>query len=78
MKKVKMTKELFGILRAYTKLFGRIEKRYYKKIDNLEKIMQQETGIKDIGFFFCYGECVGIGNQERTMDLIDRYKLEGK
>lgn len=76
MQKIKVTKKLFRILKAYAKLYGRIEADYYKKINRLEKMMEKETGIKGIEFYFCDNEFAGIGNAERTMKLIHRNKLE--
>jgi len=78
MKKIKITRKLLGILKAYTKLFNRVEGRYYKERHRLEKMMEQETGIEDIEFFFCDGEFVGIGtpSHPKKMDLIHRYRLE--
>ena len=78
MKKIKVTRKLLGILKAYTKLFGRIESKYHKEIDRLEKMMQKETGIKDIEFVFCDGEVSGIGtpSEPKKMDLIHRETLE--
>jgi len=76
MQKIKITRKLLRILRAYTKLYGRIEGRYYKELNRLEKMMEQETGIKGIEFFLCDGEMAGIGNAERTMKLILRSELE--
>ena len=75
MKKIKVTRKLLGILKAYTKLFGRIEGKYYKEIDRLEKLMQKETGIKDIEFYFFDGEMIAVGNKKRTM-VIARERLE--
>ena len=78
MQKIKITKKLLNILRSYTKLFGRIESEYMRKVSELEKMMQHETGIKDIEFVFCDGECSGIGTPvcPEKMDLIRRDKLE--
>lgn len=76
MSEIKITPKILRILKAYTRLFKKIEGKYYSSIDKLEKQMRKETGIKDIEFFFCDGEFSGIGNNERTMELIDRYKLE--
>jgi len=80
MKKIKITKKLLRILKEYTKLFSRVEGKYYKEIDRLEKMMEKETGIKNIEFFFCDNEMAGIGipTCPEKMDLIDRYKLEEK
>lgn len=76
MNKIKITPKLIRILKAYTRLFKKIEGKYYSSIDKLEKQMRKETDIKDIEFVFCDGEFSGIGNTDRTMELIFRYKLE--
>lgn len=78
MQKVKITRKLLGILKVYTKLFGKIEGKYYKQIHKLEKQMKKETGIKDIAFVFCDGECSGIGTplEPEKMNLIHREDLE--
>ena len=76
MEKIKKTRQLLKILKAYTKLYGRIEKRYYRELNRLEKMMQHETGIEDIEFFFIDGEFDGIRNVEGTLELIHRSDLE--
>jgi len=78
MKKIKITKKLLKILKIYTKLFSNIEGKYHKAIYELEKEMEQKTGIKGIEFFFCDGEFSGIGTptEPKRMRLIHRYKLE--
>lgn len=78
MEKIKKTRKLLNILKAYIKLFGRIETKYYKEIHKLEKMMEHETGIKNIEFVFCDGEVNGIGtpSEPERMELILRNKLE--
>ena len=76
MKKIKMTLKLLKILKAYTKLYLRIERKHYKERFKLEKMMEHETGIKGIEFFLCDGEFAGIGNAKRTMKLIHRKRLK--
>jgi len=78
MEKVKMTPKLLKILRAYTKLFSKIEGKYYGAIGKLEKQMEKETGIKGIGFYFCDGEFSGIGipDEPERMKLLHRTTLE--
>ena len=76
--KIKITHKLLKILKAYTKLFSKIEGKYYSGLNKLEKQMQKETGIKDIEFFFCDGEFTGIGtpSEPEKMKLIHRGELE--
>jgi len=76
MQKIKITRKLLRILKVYTKLHSRIEGEYHRRLAELEKMMEHETGIKGIEFYFCDGEFAGIGNAERTMKLIHRNKLE--
>lgn len=78
MEKIKVTEKLLNILRSYIKLFGRVEDRYYKELHRLENMMQKETGIKGIEFFFIDGECAGIGTpaEPDKMNLIHREELE--
>ena len=78
MEKIKMTRKLLIILKTYKRLFDSVEGRYYKEIYNLEKMMEHETGIKGIGFFFVDNEFAGIGtpDEPEKMDLIHRNRLE--
>lgn len=58
----------------YFKELEIIEQNFHKKLSLLESIMAEETGIKDIEFFWCDNSIVGIGNTSRTMKLIQRYE----
>ena len=62
------------VLNKYWNTLGILERRHFKKIWDLEKKMAEETGIKDICFFRCDGEYVGIGNETRTMKLVQDLK----
>jgi len=73
--KIKITKQLLKKLKSYWKEFKKIQDKFYKEQYELEKKAQKETGI-GIEFFKVDGECVGIGNYERTMKLIHSYELE--
>lgn len=76
MKKIKMTKKLYYILKAYITLYTRLESKFEEQINQLEKSMQKETGIEEIEFFYCGGEMTGIGNTSRTIKLILREELK--
>jgi len=58
------------ILKKYWNALEILEGRHSKEIWDLEKKMAKETGIKDICFFSCDGEYVGIGNGSKTMKLV--------
>lgn len=74
--KIKKTKALVRKLRKYMNEYSEIESEFYQSKGELEKKMERETGIRGIEFFFCDGEMSGIGNDERTMELIHRIELE--
>ena len=60
-------------LEKYWKLLDKVEEAFGKKINKIERQMSKELEIKDLGFFWCDGEIVGVGNKLRTMKLIHRY-----
>jgi len=78
MKKYKYpkTKESIKRLKPFLKTYKLIQDNYSKEIYKLEKAIEELTGIPEIEFFFCDNECVGIGNVERTMELIHWEELE--
>jgi len=76
MKKIKKTKKLIKKLKSYWKKLREIESQHSRMIYRLEKAMEEETGIDGIEFFFCDGEYAGIGNLERSMELIHSKELE--
>jgi len=76
MKKIKVTKKLIKKLRPYWTIMQNLQDLYFGSLGNVEKDMAKTIGIKDIEFFRCDGEIVGIGNLERTMRLIHGEELE--
>lgn len=78
MNRVKITNKLISKLKKYMYQFSVIEDRFYRDVGKLEKEMKSKTGIKDIEFFFCDGECVGVGTPAcpEQMSLLHREKLE--
>lgn len=74
--KIKKTKKLIKQLQPYWKRLQRYEDDFRCVINNLERQMEKETGIKGIYFFMCDNEHVGIGNLETTMELIHGRELE--
>ena len=61
----KQIKEYFGRL-------DEIESEMWSRVLSLESLMQKETGIKNIEFFWNDGSVVGIGTSDRKMKLIHR------
>lgn len=80
MKKYKYskTKKLIKQLKPFLLTYKLAEEQYWKEICKLEKAIQELTGIPNIELFFCDNEFAGIGNSERTMELICREELENK
>ncbi len=74
--KIKVTKKLLKQLRPFWQEFRKVQDRYDIEITELEEKTAQKTGIKNIEFFRCDNEIVGIGNVERTMPLIHDTELE--
>jgi len=64
------TKKQKTIIKTYWKSLQDFENMYFSAVQNLEKLMSKETGIKDLEFFSCDGAYVGVGNADRTMKLI--------
>jgi hypothetical protein len=78
MKKYKYpkTKQLIKQLKPFLLYYELVEEEYWKYVHKIEKSIQTLTGIPDIELFFCDNEFSGIGNSERTMELIHRHELE--
>ncbi len=73
---MKATKKQLQIIKRYYQLFREVEAQYYAEMGILEVRIEKATGIKGIEFFFCDNEFAGIGNADRTLDLIHREELE--
>ena len=74
--KIKVTKKLLKQLKPFWRKLQKIQNIYNSKIVKLEEEMVKKTGIKNIEFFFCDNDIVGIGNVERTMRLIRDREIE--
>ncbi len=62
-------------LKVYWARLQEIEFEFYKEVERLEKIMEKQTGIKGIEFFWSDGYC-GIGTADRKMKLVQAEELE--
>jgi len=70
------TEKLIKRLKPFLLTYKLIEKKYSQDLYKLEKSITELTGIPDIEFFFCDNDCVGIGNADRSMELIHLEELE--
>lgn len=73
---MKKNKKLIKKLQPFWKRFKELQNQYYTKIAILETEMEIKTKIKGVEFFFCDGECAGIGNIDRKLKLIHNQELE--
>jgi len=78
MKKYKYpkTSKLIKRLKPFLMTYKLIEEQYWKEVCKLEKSIQELTDIPNIELFFCDNDFAGIGNSERTMELIRREEIE--
>lgn len=65
-------------LKKHWEKLQKLEDEFYKKVDLLESVMQDDLDISDVEFFMSDGEYVGIGNITRTIKLLQSDKLEKK
>ena len=76
--KIKPTKKQLGIMKLYWSMFKAEEDVFFTRMQELERRMSQETGIKDLEFIhdsMCCGWS-GIGNGSKTMRLYQQEELE--
>jgi hypothetical protein len=73
---IRPTEKQLNLMKLYWAMLGCETTRFYAKVSDLEKKMCEDTGIKDLEFFQCDNEFVGIGNYDRTLKLIHREELE--
>ena len=60
-------------VKKYWKELEELEDMFYQQLEILENKISKEIRIKDIEFFWCDNNIVGIGNISKTMELIQRY-----
>jgi hypothetical protein len=77
MKKLKITPQLLNKLKKWWRIYRCIQDDYWQQVVETENKMRQDAGIEDLEFFHPEGDlAVGIGNDSRTMRLIQQEKLE--
>lgn len=69
-KAIKPTVKQLASIKQHWKKLKEAESEFIEKVMSIEISMEAATGIKDIEFFKCDNEYVGVGNAGRTMDLI--------
>lgn len=71
----KLSKNQIKKLKPYWKMARNLESIFYQQLSNIEEEMSKELKIKGLTFFHCDGMC-GIGNEDRSIKLIDGFDLE--
>jgi hypothetical protein len=74
--KIKKTPELILDLKPFWNEAREAEIEFRIKLSEIESRMYEKTRIEGIEFFFCDNAIVGIGNFERTMELIHDADLD--
>jgi len=69
-KPIKPTVKQLIIIKQYWQKLKEAESEFIEKVMGIETDMETATGIKDIEFFMADNEYVGVGNADRTIDLI--------
>ena len=63
-------------MKCYWRMLQVEQNILWGKIGEMERKMSKLTKIKDLEFFMSDNECVGIGQYDREMKLIQREELE--
>ena len=74
--KIVPTKAQLKMMKEAWIRFKYIQEHFYGSVGRLERQLSKETGIKDLEFFMCDNEFVGIGQYDRQMALVQREELE--
>ena len=75
--KIKKNKELIRKLKPFWKEMRMEQSKFHRKLAEIEKRMEKATKIEGMEFFWCDDGIVGIGNTDRTLELISDSELEG-
>jgi hypothetical protein len=59
-------------IKKYFELLAEAEDEFSASVGAIESLMQLDTGIKGLEFFYCDNSIVGIGTEDRKMKLIHR------
>ena len=69
-KPIKPTIKQLASIKQHWKKLKEAESEFIEKVMRIEISMEAATGIKGIEFLMIDNEYVGVGNTDRTMDLI--------
>ena len=67
---VNPNKKQLKIIKEYWRQLQEDHNDFFELVSLLEENMSTEAGIKDLEFFMCDNEYVGIGNADKSMKLI--------
>lgn len=73
---LKPTKKQLETMKLYWAMLKQEENLFYVKVYELEKNMSEMVGLEDLEFFQTESGFAGIGNMDRTMNLIHSKELE--
>jgi len=73
---IKPTEKQLEIMKLYWAMLQTELSIFYAYVGNLERDMSDATKIDGLEFFSSDNEFVGIGNYDRTLNLIQREELE--
>ena len=74
--KIKKTRILIDKLKPFWKEMRERQSTFFKDLKDIEEEMEKKSRIKGLFFFMCDDEIVGIGNDDRTLELINDSELE--
>jgi len=75
---IKPTEKQLEVMKLYWAMLQTEISLFYGKVGKLERDMSDGTLIDGLEFFQVDNDFVGIGNYDRTMNLIQREELEKK
>jgi len=72
---IKPTKKQLAIIKAYWEALKTYEDMFMIKVNHLSDEMSKDARIKGLIFFKTDGCFAGVGNEKRTMKLINSWEL---
>ena len=74
--KIVATKTLINQVKPFWRRMREIQFDFNEKISNLEEEMSKDLQIENMEFFWCDNDIVGVGNANRTLELIHYNDLD--
>lgn len=73
-------KEITKKLKPFFERYRKLESKFFRDKEKIEKEMSKKIGKIDLEFFYVDGECVGVGatnwNDRKALPLIHNGELE--